>query len=55
MNRGAIQVLLVEDDESLNELISGDLRDSGYEIMSACSGREAFEKIKLQQPNVLLC
>jgi CheY-like chemotaxis protein len=42
-------VLVVDDEEALCEIISGELADAGYEVLCAPNGNIAFEIIK-QQP-----
>lgn len=49
-----VTVLVVEDSPSEMRLISGYLRESGYNVINAYSGKEAIEKAMEQKPDVVL-
>ena len=38
-------ILVVEDEPLVRDMIAGELRDSGYQVIEAASGREALERI----------
>jgi chemotaxis family two-component system response regulator PixH len=47
-------ILIVEDTPSEMELISHFLRESGYTVISAVSGKEALDKAVEQRPDVII-
>ncbi|MBL7977042.1 MAG: response regulator transcription factor [Bacteroidetes Order II. Incertae sedis bacterium] len=47
-------ILLVEDDAELAKLVSGRLRDSGYDIRVVGSGPDAVDAVQAQLPDLLL-
>ena len=47
-------ILVVEDSPSELELMSHYLQDSGYKIVKAHGAKEAIEKIKTEEPNVVI-
>jgi PAS domain S-box-containing protein len=49
-----MNILLIEDDAGLVELITANLEESGYSVMSAASGAEALAHLKKQTPNLML-
>jgi len=49
-----MNILLVEDDAGLVELITTNLEQLGFSIMSAASGAEALAHLKKQTPDLLL-
>ncbi|MGF1478057.1 MAG: PleD family two-component system response regulator [Cyanophyceae cyanobacterium] len=49
-----LTVLVVEDSPSEMLLISGYLRESGYNVINAYSGKEAMEKAMEQRPDVVV-
>ncbi|MCL5958095.1 MAG: response regulator [Chloroflexi bacterium] len=48
------RVLVVDDDDSIRELVSLALSDEGYDVVSAPDGAMAFDLIAERQPNVIL-
>jgi len=47
--------VLIVDDEPFNvDVLEQELEDSGYEIITASNGQEALDKIKSQQPDLIL-
>ncbi|MBN1786945.1 MAG: response regulator [Sedimentisphaerales bacterium] len=49
-----MKVLVAEDDTASRIVLEKHLRDWGYEVISAPSGQEAWEKIRDQQPQIVL-
>lgn len=49
-----MNILLVEDDAGLVELITENMEELGFSLMSAASGAEAFTCLKKQTPDLLL-
>jgi two-component system phosphate regulon response regulator PhoB len=47
-------ILVVEDEESISELICFNLQKEGYSAASALSAEEALRKIQLHTPNLIL-
>ncbi|NTW67937.1 MAG: sigma-54-dependent Fis family transcriptional regulator, partial [Nitrospirae bacterium] len=47
-------ILIVDDEESIRQSLAGILRDEGYEVASAASGREALELLTEAQPALAL-
>ena len=48
------QVLIVEDDETLRETLEYNLRNQGYQVLTADNGYAALELARARQPDVLL-
>lgn len=48
------RILVVDDDDSIRELVSLALSDEGYEVISAPDGAMAFDLICEQPPHVIL-
>ena len=48
------KVLIVEDDRDLNNAYSIILKSEGYEVVEAYDGKEALEKIKNFEPDLIL-
>ena len=48
------RVLVVDDDDTIRELVSIALCDEGYEVMSAIHGREALERAADWVPDLIL-
>jgi CheY-like chemotaxis protein len=47
--------VLIVDDEPFNvDYLTQELEDSNYQIISACNGKEALEKIQGEQPDLVL-
>jgi CheY-like chemotaxis protein len=47
-------VLIVDDDESMVRALSIRLRDSGYKVLAACDGMQAFAQAQRHQPDLIL-
>jgi two-component system alkaline phosphatase synthesis response regulator PhoP len=50
----AKKILLADDDPDVIEVVSILLEDEGYEIVTAKDGAEALEKIKSQDPDLVI-
>jgi len=48
------KILLADDDPDVLEVISMLLEDEGYEVVTAKDGAEALEKIKLENPDLII-
>ncbi len=48
------QVLIVEDEASLVEVLSYNLKNAGYDVVSAPDGREGLDKARLHLPDLIL-
>ena len=51
---GAARLLVVEDDETILELLSGSLRFAGFEVVTAASGAEALRAVAASKPDLVL-
>ncbi len=49
-----LQVLVVDDDRELRDLVTLALLDEGYQVVSACNGAEALERVQRYRPDVIL-
>ena len=49
-----MNILLIEDDAGLVELITANLEELGFSVMSAASGAEALAHFKKQTPDLML-
>jgi DNA-binding response OmpR family regulator len=54
VNRTLAKILIVEDDENLASVLSGDLKLAGYEVLSAKTGLAALEIAARERPDVVL-
>ncbi len=52
---GVKTVLIAEDEEELADLLSGFLRDSGYQVVCAADGKQALSAMDAVRPDVVLC
>jgi two-component system OmpR family response regulator len=50
----AARVLVVEDDETILELLSGSLRFAGFDVVTAASGAEALRAVAASKPDLVL-
>lgn len=48
------RILVVEDDDELRELVAGRLRESGYVVDTATTGREALAQVAAQVPALVI-
>ena len=49
-----IKILLVEDDADLNRFVATSLRNAGYDVVSACNGKDALNKTENVKCDLLL-
>jgi two-component system OmpR family response regulator len=47
---GAARLLVVDDEETILELLSGSLRFAGFEVMTAANGAEALRAAAASRP-----
>lgn len=50
----AKKIMIVDDEESLIELVTAVLEQEGYEVIAAMNGEEALEKLKTVKPDLIL-
>lgn len=48
------KILLADDDPDVVEVVSMILEEGGYEIVTARDGAEALEKVKLENPDLII-
>src|ERR1700684_3361991 len=51
---GAARLLVVEDDETILELLAGSLRFAGFDVVTAVSGAEALRAVAASRPDLML-
>lgn len=51
---GRARLLVVDDEETILELLSGSLRLAGFEVMTAASGTQALRAIAVSKPDLVL-
>jgi CheY-like chemotaxis protein len=49
-----MRILLVDDDESILKVFSAALKMHGYDVITASNGNDGIEKVKTQQPDLVL-
>ncbi|MEM5788774.1 MAG: response regulator, partial [Syntrophobacteraceae bacterium] len=49
-----IPVLIVDDEEGIRKVLGISLADSGYKVLTACSGEEALTVLKAERPSIIL-
>lgn len=54
MEEAMARILVVEDEIDLNRFVSISLRDRGYEVVSACDGKEALSEMEKARFDMLL-
>jgi DNA-binding response OmpR family regulator len=50
----AKKIMVVDDEESLLELVSAVLEEAGYDAITASNGEEALAKLKTEKPDLVL-
>ena len=48
------QILIVDDDPNQRELLTWEFSDEGYIVDTANDGREALQKMRMEQPDVVI-
>jgi two-component system OmpR family response regulator len=51
---GEARLLVVDDEETILELLSGSLRFAGFDVMTAGSGAEALRAASASRPDLVL-
>lgn len=54
MERNNQQILIVEDEQSIQKLLEFTLRQEGYQIVLANDGEQAIEQVLIRQPDLML-
>ncbi|MEK6580249.1 MAG: response regulator, partial [Bdellovibrionota bacterium] len=47
-------VLIIDDESSIRQALSGALKDEGYRVATASSGKEGLDLIRAERPDVIL-
>jgi DNA-binding response OmpR family regulator len=50
----AHKILLVDDDQNILEVFSRGLRKEGFEVVTACDGEDALQKVASESPEVVI-
>ncbi len=53
-DKGAVKILVVDDNRDSRELVVKVLKSKGYQIVEAVDGEEALEKASSQRPDLIL-
>jgi DNA-binding response OmpR family regulator len=48
------KILIVDDDEGLRDFYEEELKDEGYEVLSAKNGKEALQKVEKEKPDLIV-
>ena len=48
------KILVVEDEETLRLLYEEELREEGYEVLTACNGKEALVQLEVGKPDLVI-
>jgi two-component system alkaline phosphatase synthesis response regulator PhoP len=54
MKNSDIKILLVDDEQDILEIISYNLKQEGYQVITATNGREAVEKATKELPDLII-
>ncbi|TDS54628.1 response regulator transcription factor [Myroides indicus] len=54
MKNSDIKILLVDDEQDILEIISYNLKQEGYQVITATNGREAVEKAAKELPDLII-
>ncbi len=49
-----VKILIVDDDSSIRRFLELSLENSGYKILTALDGKQAFSIVKDQKPNIII-
>lgn len=52
MSKGTI--LVVDDEKDIREILEYNFRREGYEVLTACDGREALDIVQLSLPDLII-
>src|ERR1700724_99866 len=52
--KAGVRILLVDDEESIQDILSVALQPAGYSLYQASTGEEALQKFKLARPELIL-
>ena len=47
-------IMIVDDSSSVRAVVSNTLRDSGYDVLEACDGKDALNKLTGQKVHLIL-
>ncbi|MGD9301914.1 MAG: response regulator, partial [Desulfobacterales bacterium] len=47
-------ILIIDDDEKLNELLKGFLKDFGFSVMAATHPQKGLKKLKQKDPDLII-
>src|SRR5918995_967401 len=50
----AMRALVVDDDQSIQQILEFALKDEGYEVVTASNGPEALEKARKRMPDIII-
>ena len=53
-DKAGVRILLVDDEHSIQEILSLTLQPAGYSLYQASTGEEALQKFKLARPELIL-
>jgi CheY-like chemotaxis protein len=48
------KVLIAEDEEALRDLYKEELKDEGYEVLTAHNGKEAIQQLEKEKPDLVV-
>ncbi len=48
------RILIVEDEEPLRLLYEEELKEEGYEVLTACNGKEALSQLDVGKPDLIV-
>ena len=54
MERGGPRILLVDDERSMQDILSVTLQPAGYDLYPVSTGKEAIQKFQLARPDLIL-
>ncbi len=49
-----VNILVVDDDENYRVLLSEELKDEGYRVITAKNGKEAIQKLEKEKPDLIV-
>ena len=54
MSMHPIKILIADDEEVIREIMAKRIASQDYEVITACDGQEAWDKIVSQDPDVII-